>query len=558
MPQISVVIPVYNVEKKLNNCLDSLAQQDFTDFEVVLVDDGSTDMSAVICDEYASKDSRFKVIHQKNQGVSCTRNNGIAAAKGKYVAFVDSDDYVDKDFLKELYRCVVDNDSDIAMCNFYQIGDDGTTKRFMSHEFSINTCLDRKGIEEVLYNNVFYNKNTTGYFCLWNKIFRKDFLIENNIVMDSEMSFGEDMLFFMNCLRFCRNIAFTDKALYYYYQGETGLFLRYRKSLINDLVKCYVSLVEQTKPENSESADLLPLCIKYKRYIDRYIKGIIDNESHNKKKLIRNVYRMKEIQQLYSIFIMMDENTCEKHNINIYELRLPKLVVRKKFSRAVQYTIYQNDKNYWLRWIRTAISFLKDDFVGDNLKWKSFLLSNKVQGLFIVAPKSKIEISDKANLNVKNIFAFNQCWDGKQNQEGRLVVGDDSTLCVDSFRAYGGTYITVAPKAQLFLGSGYIHNNSKISCFEKIYIGNDVKISEDVIIRDSDNHTIIGSKRKKNEPIFIHDHVWIGLKATILKGVTIGEGAIVAAGAVVTKDVPPHTLVGGVPARVIKENVEWE
>ena len=546
MPQISIVVPVYNVEKKLNKCLYSLTQQTFTDFEVVLVDDGSSDSSASICDEYADKDSRFRVIHQKNQGVSCARNNGIASSNGKYVTFIDSDDYVSEEFLEELYRCIVDNNSDIAMCNFFQI-DDGTTEKFMNHEFSNNTCLDRNGIENILYNNVFYNKNTTGYFCLWNKIFRKDLLLDNNITMDTEMSFGEDMLFFMTCLRFCRNIAFTDKALYYYYQGETGLFLRYRRNLIDDLIKCYTSLLKQTKPEQCDIIGQLSLCIKYKRYIDRYIKGIIDNEPRDKRKLIRDVYMREEVRQLYSIFISLDETNCNDYNINIYELRLPKLVVNKKISTAVRYAIYQNDKNHWLRWIRTAISFLKDDFVGDNLKWKSFILSNKVQGLFIVAPKSKVEISEKANLTVKNLFAFNQCWDGKQNQDGTLVLYDDSTLIVDSFRTYAGTYITVSPGAQLFLGSGYINNNTKISCFEKIYIGNDVKISEDVIIRDSDNHTII-----------IHDHVWIGVKATILKGVTIGEGSIVAAGAVVTKDVPPHTLVGGVPARVIKENVEWE
>lgn len=557
MPEISVIIPVFNVEKKLNKCLDSLLVQTFVDFEVILVDDGSSDSSGSICDKYAQKDDRFVVIHQENKGVSSARNNAIAHSKGKYITFVDSDDYVACEFLEVLYNNIVSNNSDIAMCNFYQI-QESKSVMLMEHGFVEGTCFGRADIEKTLYENVFLNINTTGYFCLWNKIFRRELIKSNNIVMDTEMSFGEDMLFFMLCLRYCNSISFTEKPLYYYYQGENGLFFRYRRGLINDLIKCYTSLIEQTSPENCELTDYLPLSIKYKRYVDRYIRGVVDNESSCKKKIIKEVYLRKEVQDLYKVFILIDEDMRKKHSIDIYETRIPKLIVSKKILQAVWYTIYQNDKNFWLRWIRSAVLFLKDSSLKYSSRWKSFKLSNKVQGIFVVTPKSKVLISEKANISVKNSFAFNLCWDGKQNQSATLVVQDNAFMSVDSFRTYGGTYITVAPGAQLHLGSGYINNNTKISCFEKIYIGQDVKISEDVIIRDSDNHTIKRDGYEKNKPIYICDHVWIGVKAVILKGVTIGEGAVVAAGSVVTKDVPPHTLVGGVPARVIKENIEWE
>lgn len=105
---------------------------------------------------------------------------------------------------------------------------------------------------------------------------------------------------------------------------------------------------------------------------------------------------------------------------------------------------------------------------------------------------------------------------------------------------------------------GYINYNSKINCYNKIIIGDDVKISENVTIRDSDNHEIQYSGYEISKPIIIGNHVWIGLNATILKGVNIGDGAIIAAGAVVTKDVPARTLVGGIPATIIKENIEWK
>ena len=111
--------------------------------------------------------------------------------------------------------------------------------------------------------------------------------------------------------------------------------------------------------------------------------------------------------------------------------------------------------------------------------------------------------------------------------------------------------------ATLTLGSGYINNNATIDCFDSITIGDDVAIASGVTFRDSDDHMINGNT-KICAPIIIDDHVWIGVNATILKGVHIGKGAIVAAGALVTRDVPEKGLVGAVPARVIKENVSWE
>ena len=137
-----------------------------------------------------------------------------------------------------------------------------------------------------------------------------------------------------------------------------------------------------------------------------------------------------------------------------------------------------------------------------------------------------------------------------------MSLANNSKLIVDDFRIYAGGKVCVSEGAELKLGTGYINHNISIECFKKIEIGNNVCISDNVQIRDSDNHLIKGKESEGTKPIIIKDGVWIGMGAIILKGVTIGEGAIVAAGAVVNKDVPPHALVGGVPAKVIKENVE--
>lgn len=144
-------------------------------------------------------------------------------------------------------------------------------------------------------------------------------------------------------------------------------------------------------------------------------------------------------------------------------------------------------------------------------------------------------------------------------QAGYLHVAPGGTLEVHGdFRLFTGFRIVVDQGARLSLGSGYLNYGSRISCFTEVHIGKDTAIAEEVIIRDSDNHAIVGSNRPMAAPIHIGDHVWIGMRSMILKGVTIGNGAVVAAGSVVVEDVPAHTLVAGVPATVRRDNVSWE
>jgi len=137
------------------------------------------------------------------------------------------------------------------------------------------------------------------------------------------------------------------------------------------------------------------------------------------------------------------------------------------------------------------------------------------------------------------------------------LVGDDATLLVEgSFSIFTGFSISVNPGATLRLGSGRINSGCVIDCFDEISIGHDVSISKQVVIRDSDNH-VIREGAPVSAPVRIGNDVWVGLRAIILKGVTVGDGAVVAAGAVVTRDVPARALVGGVPARVLRADVAW-
>jgi serine acetyltransferase len=165
-----------------------------------------------------------------------------------------------------------------------------------------------------------------------------------------------------------------------------------------------------------------------------------------------------------------------------------------------------------------------------------------------------------AKINLKKGYLFlNKSMRVKEPFTGMLEMNAKSEINVQhSFSIYSGCHIILLENAKLNLGSGYINRNLKIRCYQEISIGENVAISENVTIWDSDAHQIIGKEGVMTKAVKIGNHVWIGNNVTILKGVTIGDGAIIAAGSLVNKDVPAKSLFGGVPAKLIKVNVDWK
>ena len=194
---VSIVIPVYNVNQNLlKSCLNSVKNQTLENIEIICVDDGSTDGSGKILDEYAKNDSRFKIYHQKNSGPSAARNRGIDLSEGEYIQFVDSDDHMSKNMSEKLYNLAKQEDADIVRCRFYSSKDPSITYQNMTYRGPVFGVLD------------------SGY--VWNGLYKSSLLKENNLRFDELSKFAEDLSFNMICFPKANKIACCFDKLYYY------------------------------------------------------------------------------------------------------------------------------------------------------------------------------------------------------------------------------------------------------------------------------------------------------------------------------------------------------
>ena len=324
MTKLSIIVPVYNVEKYLPKCLESLIKQTLNDIEIICVNDGSMDNSLAILKEFASRDSRIKIIDNQHQGVAKTRNTGIEQSTGEYIGFVDSDDYIDIDFFEKLYNSATKSNSDIAIASilkhkkFFNIYNAKYTKEetAITIQDKIKLCEDKKHF----------------FFYAWNKIYHSGFIKENNIKF-SEGQIYEDVMFAIKALYYSNKIISVYGTKYHYIEHENSL-TKYKDKTggkEQDLVKAYSELQEFCNSKNIEIPERL-------NYYTKENFGFILN-------LYKGKYQSKI--QLFNIFtIATISNYSETRNLITilgFKIKIAKREIEKERQENVFYQ-YKKDK----------------------------------------------------------------------------------------------------------------------------------------------------------------------------------------------------------------------
>ena len=209
--KVSVIVPVYNASDYLDECLQSIVSQTHTDMEIILIDDGSQDISGEICDRYKEMDDRIIVIHQNNHGVSNARNKGLEIASGQLITFVDSDDTIDRELISILYRDLMNDQADIAICSYRTFGENrseaiGNSGR--KYVFSIDVAID----------HLISGKYFIGG--LWSKLYKSDII--RDIQLDEEIRINEDVLMNYHVFHNAQKVLFHDLCLYNYRANDKG------------------------------------------------------------------------------------------------------------------------------------------------------------------------------------------------------------------------------------------------------------------------------------------------------------------------------------------------
>lgn len=229
---ISIIIPVYNAEKYLERCLESVLKQSYSRWEVILIDDGSSDKSPIICNKFAEKDTRFRVIHQVNQGICCARNVGLQIASGEWFTFLDHDDWLPKDALKILHKKITDLKADLICGNFSRVLISGSKQDRKESQTFVCSVQDADAMAQFL--PLIYTP--------WAKLYRTSILKKNELLFSTDVNIIEDCYFVFRFIRYCSVVASIPDDVYYWSHINSSSESRHYHDNIN---YCYYKAYEQ-------------------------------------------------------------------------------------------------------------------------------------------------------------------------------------------------------------------------------------------------------------------------------------------------------------------------
>ncbi len=226
--KVSVIIPVYNVSGYLARCIESVLTQDFDNYEVILVDDGSTDESGKICDDYAQKHDFIRVVHKENGGLSSARLSGFKVAFGKYLCFIDSDDYLKDSYLKDLYNSIVDNNAEMCICAYYYEKEGNLRPHSLPNDRFCITDIKEEFVLPIVSESNNYSKRMLPNF-MWLRMIKRDIISEDLFVSEREV-YQEDLVFNLLVSNKLNRISLINKPNYIYCHNGASLTEKYRNN----------------------------------------------------------------------------------------------------------------------------------------------------------------------------------------------------------------------------------------------------------------------------------------------------------------------------------------
>lgn len=335
MDLISVIIPVYNVEKYLDRCLESVTQQTYKNLEIILVDDGAPDNSGKICDEWAKRDARIKVIHKENAGLGYARNSGLDVATGKYVSFVDSDDYIALNMYETMMSKILQAQADTCLCGHYRKYRDYKETKEISFG---NACFSGKDVVGKILSGMIGNFPEAGNdfeleMCVWQGLFSMEIINRNNIRFPSEREFiSEDIIFDLDYYMHSEAVATVSECLYYYCMNGASLTQTFRPDRFEKEVILYKEILARSKQKG------LNIKIRADRSFlgraRRYMVSVVANKKGAEcDALLKKTVDDKNIEEILAYYPI--EKLVKKHYIYSLLLKEKRCFLLKLYLKLI-------------------------------------------------------------------------------------------------------------------------------------------------------------------------------------------------------------------------------
>lgn len=321
MPKISIIIPVYNVEKYLNRCVDSILNQSLQDFEIILVNDGSTDSCPEICDKYVQQDERIRVIHKQNARVAAARNDGIKVAQGEFISLIDSDDWIEPTMLEEMYSTATQFGCDFVMCDF--------TKKGKEVEYTVSQPIgegfyDRERIEKelfkclIMFDNIEFPPTISNCTCLFNR----EFLIDNVLYYDEDIHYCEDSIFGSKVMYNANRFYYLKgKYFYNYFYNPNSTTSKYNSKKWDSYLKINERLEEYFRNDNFDFSYQIKINMLYFTLNMMSEIGRSNESFFEKRKYCKKVITNKRVRTIFKDFKMPEVSFGLKIVINLIKYK---------------------------------------------------------------------------------------------------------------------------------------------------------------------------------------------------------------------------------------------